>query len=87
MLEVKFIRENFDLVEKSTKEKGYNVDIKKIIELTASYQKIRMKGQLIETFDCELDDWTYYFEVTKIRFLYNFLKDVKSTYVCFWEKS
>lgn len=33
MLDVKFIRENLELVEKSTKEKGYNVDIKKLLEL------------------------------------------------------
>ena len=33
MLDAKFIRENLELVEKSTKEKGYKTDISKIIEL------------------------------------------------------
>ena len=33
MLDVKFIRENLDLVEKSTKEKGYKIDIKEVLEL------------------------------------------------------
>ena len=33
MLDAKFIRENLELVEKSTKEKGYKTDINKIIEL------------------------------------------------------
>ncbi|MBR5648019.1 serine--tRNA ligase [Candidatus Saccharibacteria bacterium] len=33
MLDIKFIRENLDLVEKSTREKGYKVDIKEIIKL------------------------------------------------------
>ncbi len=33
MLDVKFIRDNLKLVEKSTKEKGYKIDIKKILEL------------------------------------------------------
>ncbi len=33
MLDVKFIRENLELVEKSTKEKGYKVNIKEILEL------------------------------------------------------
>ena len=28
MLDVKFIRENLDLVEKSTKEKGYKINVK-----------------------------------------------------------
>ncbi len=33
MLDIKFIRENLELVEKSAKEKGYKVDIKEIIKL------------------------------------------------------
>ena len=33
MLDVKFIRENLDLVEKSTKEKGYKVNIKDVLKL------------------------------------------------------
>ncbi len=32
MLDIKFIRENLELVEKSTKEKGYKIDIKKVLE-------------------------------------------------------
>lgn len=33
MLDVKYIRENLDLVEKSAKEKGYKINIKKVLEL------------------------------------------------------
>ena len=33
MLDVKFIRENLDLVEKSAKEKGYKIDIKEILKI------------------------------------------------------
>lgn len=33
MLDVKFIRENLELVEKSTKEKGYKTDIKEVLRL------------------------------------------------------
>lgn len=33
MLDVKFIRENLDLVEKSTKEKGYKIDIREVLDL------------------------------------------------------
>ena len=33
MLDIKFIRENLELVEKSAKEKGYKVDIKEILKL------------------------------------------------------
>ena len=33
MLDVKFIRENLELVEKSAKEKGYKTDIKELLKL------------------------------------------------------
>ena len=33
MLDVKFIRENLDLVEKSTKEKGYKINIQEVLKL------------------------------------------------------
>ena len=33
MLDVKFIRENLELVERSAKEKGYKIDIKKMLKL------------------------------------------------------
>ncbi len=33
MLDVKFIRDNLDLVEKSAKEKGYKINIKEVLEL------------------------------------------------------
>ena len=36
MLDVKFIRENLDLVEKSTKEKGYKIDIQEVVKLDDS---------------------------------------------------
>ena len=33
MLDVKFIRENLELVEKSAKEKGYKINITELLEL------------------------------------------------------
>ena len=42
MLDVKFIRENLELVEKSTREKGYKINIKEILELDD-----KRKGQLV----------------------------------------
>ena len=39
MLDVKFIRENLELVEKSTKEKGYKINIKEILELDDKRKK------------------------------------------------
>ena len=33
MLDVKFIRENLDLVEKSTKEKGYKIDVRDVLKI------------------------------------------------------
>ena len=33
MLDVKFIRENLELVEESAKEKGYKIDVRKVLEL------------------------------------------------------
>ncbi len=39
MLDVKFIRENLELVEKSAKEKGYKVDLKEILDLDEKRKK------------------------------------------------
>lgn len=40
MLDVKFIRENLELVEKSTKEKGYKINIGEVLELDDERRKI-----------------------------------------------
>lgn len=40
MLDINFIRENLDLVQKSAKEKGYIIDIKKVIELDDSRKSV-----------------------------------------------
>lgn len=40
MLEVKFIRENLSLVEKSTKEKGYKIDVPEVLELDDKRKEI-----------------------------------------------
>ena len=40
MLDVKFIRENLGLVEKSTREKGYKVDIKELVKLDDTRKKV-----------------------------------------------
>ena len=39
MLDVKFIRDNLELVKKSTKEKGYKIDIEKILTLDDKRKK------------------------------------------------
>lgn len=39
MLEMKFIRENLALVEKSAKEKGYNIDVQEVIKLDDERKK------------------------------------------------
>ncbi|MBO4276552.1 serine--tRNA ligase [Candidatus Saccharibacteria bacterium] len=40
MLDVKFIRENLALVEKSTKEKGYKIDVDEVVRLDGERKKI-----------------------------------------------
>lgn len=40
MLDINFIRENLDLVQKSAKEKGYTIDVKKVIELDDSRKSV-----------------------------------------------
>lgn len=40
MLDVKFIRDNLELVDKSTKEKGYKIDVQKILELDDERKKV-----------------------------------------------
>ena len=39
MLDVKFIRENLELVEKSAKEKGYKINVKEVIDLDDKRKK------------------------------------------------
>lgn len=39
MLDVKFIRDNLELVEKSTREKGYKIDIKNVLKLDDKRKK------------------------------------------------
>ena len=43
MLDVKFIRDNFDLVEKSTREKGYKIDINEVISLDDQRKAVLLK--------------------------------------------
>ncbi|MDO4399184.1 MAG: serine--tRNA ligase, partial [Candidatus Saccharibacteria bacterium] len=43
MLDVKFIRENLELVERSAREKGYEVDIKEVLGLDAA-RKVELSG-------------------------------------------
>ena len=39
MLDVKFIRDNFELVEKSAKEKGYKINVKEVLDLDEKRRK------------------------------------------------
>ena len=43
MLDVKFIRDNLALVEKSTKEKGYKINLDKVLELDDERKKVLAK--------------------------------------------
>ncbi len=45
MLDIKFIRENPEIVEKSAKDKGIDVDIKHILEIDAKFREISLKVQ------------------------------------------
>ena len=47
MLDVKFIRENLALVEKSTREKGYKVQPKEVVELDDERKKILAKVEAL----------------------------------------
>jgi len=47
MLDVKFIRENLDLVEKSTKEKGYNINIKEVLELDDQRKAVLVEAEAL----------------------------------------
>ena len=49
MLDVKFIRENLDLVEKSTKEKGYKVDVREVLELDDKRKAILTEVESLRT--------------------------------------
>lgn len=40
MLDVKFIRENLELVEKSTKEKGYKINVKEVLKLDDARKEV-----------------------------------------------
>lgn len=47
MLDVKFIRENIDLVEKSTKEKGYKIDIQEVVRLDDKRKEVLTKVEAL----------------------------------------
>ena len=47
MLDVKFIRENIDLVEKSTKEKGYKIDIQEVVRLDDERKEVLTKVEAL----------------------------------------
>ena len=47
MLDVKFIRENLELVEKSTKEKGYKIQPREVVELDDERKKILAKVEAL----------------------------------------
>ena len=49
MLDVKFIRENLELVEKSAKEKGYKVNIQEVLELDDKRKAILVEVEALRT--------------------------------------
>ena len=49
MLDINFIRENLDLVEKSTKEKGYKTDISAILKKDDERKSLLTKVEALRT--------------------------------------
>lgn len=49
MLSIKFIRDNLDLVEKSAKEKGYNINIKELLKLDDTKKSILTEVESLRT--------------------------------------
>ncbi len=47
MLDVKFIRENIDLVEKSAREKGYKIDIQEVVRLDDERKEVLTKVEAL----------------------------------------
>ena len=47
MLDVKFIRENIDLVEKSAREKGYKIDIQEVVRLDDKRKEVLTKVEAL----------------------------------------
>ena len=47
MLDVMFIRENLELVEKSTREKGYKINIKEVLELDDARKEVLSKVEAL----------------------------------------
>ena len=47
MLDVKFIRENLEMVEKSTKEKGYKIDVKEVLKLDDARKEILTEVEVL----------------------------------------
>ena len=47
MLDIKFIRENLDLVKKSTKEKGYKIDVDEAVKLDDERKSILAKVEAL----------------------------------------
>ncbi|MBR2710601.1 serine--tRNA ligase [Candidatus Saccharibacteria bacterium] len=45
MLDVKFIRENLDLVKKSTREKGYKIDVEEVLKVDDERKKVLAEAE------------------------------------------
>jgi len=49
MLDIRFIRENAERVQESAKQKGYDVDIKKLLELDDSRRELQQQSDVLRT--------------------------------------
>ena len=47
MLDIKFVRENSEKVQKSAKDKGFEVDIKHILEIDSKFRELSLKVQTL----------------------------------------
>jgi len=53
MLDIKFVRDNAELVQQKSREKGYNVDVKKVLELDAACRALIAE---VEKLRCERNE-------------------------------
>ena len=62
MLDIKFVRENPEFVQQKSREKGYDIDIAKVLELDERYRSIL--GE-VEKLRCERNDLAFSLKNTK----------------------
>ena len=49
MLDIRFIRDNADRVQEASRQKGYDVDVKKLLELDETRRDLMQKVDVLRT--------------------------------------